>query len=613
MNKVTFLIFSLCLCITNFCYAQHSPAEYHVNIDLNEVLNDRLKINITVPRVDTDEIIFIMPKIVPGTYEENDFGRFVRELTVRDESGDEIKVKKLGINQWLIKNARGMRSISYWVDDTFEGTGKKVFEPAGTNITSEKNFLINFHGMVGYLDGLTKRPFNVSIQHPENLRPATAAIPLDSSESMDVYRYNDYDQLADTPVMYSPPNSIDFNLNGMEVTLSLYSPNSKHRAIDLKGQVEETIRINKNFLGELNQTRKYAILVYLYDKKFKASSKNVEGALEHRESTVLFMPEYLPANQISETINGVITHEFFHTVLPLKLHSKEIHYFDYLNPQLSQHLWLYEGVTEYLAQLALLEGGALTEDRFLTRITNKKNNSLKFDDALSFTELSKNILSKTNGRQFFNFYMKGALIGMCLDIIIRDQSSGEKGILDLIKILANKYGSDTPFDDGELFNDITSLTYPEVGDFLKNHVEKGQPIPYDDYLHLVGVKHVAPSKRKFVFIDGSVGYDNEQQLFLISEMKTGFGRELGIQIGDYLVSYNGKKITPDNVNDLLVNKISKTREGETVSIIVLRNGQEMEFRANATFQEVPFNGYDFDSLPETDARMAIRNAWLLKN
>jgi predicted metalloprotease with PDZ domain len=47
----------------------------------------------------------------------------------------------------------------------------------------------------------------------------------------------------------------------------------------------------------------------------------------------------------------VVSHEFFHIVTPLSIHSKEIQDFDYNDPKMSQHLWMYEGVTEYFANL----------------------------------------------------------------------------------------------------------------------------------------------------------------------------------------------------------------------------------------------------------------------
>ena len=61
------------------------------------------------------------------------------------------------------------------------------------------------------------------------------------------------------------------------------------------------------------------------------------GALEHHESTSVVLPEAMPKDAIDNTITDVVSHEFFHTVNPLKTHSEEIHYFDYADPKMSQH------------------------------------------------------------------------------------------------------------------------------------------------------------------------------------------------------------------------------------------------------------------------------------
>jgi predicted metalloprotease with PDZ domain len=38
---------------------------------------------------------------------------------------------------------------------------------------------------------------------------------------------------------------------------------------------------------------------------------------------------------------------------------------------MSEHLWMYEGVTEYFANLFQINQGLITEDEFYTRISEK--------------------------------------------------------------------------------------------------------------------------------------------------------------------------------------------------------------------------------------------------
>jgi predicted metalloprotease with PDZ domain len=75
------------------------------------------------------------------------------------------------------------------------------------------------------------------------------------------------------------------------------------------------------------------------------------GALEHPTATTVVLPEVMPKEELVKSMMDVVSHEFFHIVTPLSIHSKEIQDFDYNDPKMSQHLWMYEGVTEYFANL----------------------------------------------------------------------------------------------------------------------------------------------------------------------------------------------------------------------------------------------------------------------
>ena len=49
-----------------------------------------------------------------------------------------------------------------------------------------------------------------------------------------------------------------------------------------------------------------------------------------------------------------------------------------------------------------------------------------YSDKQSFTEMSKNVLDPTMKAQYPNVYQKGALMAMCIDIMLRDASGGQK-------------------------------------------------------------------------------------------------------------------------------------------------------------------------------------------
>ena len=238
-------------------------------------------------------------------------------------------------------------------------------------------------------------------------------------------------------------------------------------------------------MGDINSTPRYDIYLYLADQS-ETAPKGF-GALEHHTSTVVVLPESMSFEQLEKSMIDVVAHEFFHIVTPLSVHSEDVHYFDYNKPTFSKHLWMYEGVTEYFATLFQVNQYLVNDDEFYSKILGKINVASNMNDAMSFTKMSENILEEPYASQYFNVYQKGALIGMCIDILLREESNGNRGILSLMKELSLKYGKNKPFEDDKIIEEITQMTYPSIGEFLKTHVEGDTPIDYGKFFEKVGL------------------------------------------------------------------------------------------------------------------------------
>ena len=69
-----------------------------VTIDLINVKDDKVMVTV-IPPVFTSEIAtFHFPKTVPGTYSEDDYGRFIENVKAYDAKGNAIKVAKTDEN-----------------------------------------------------------------------------------------------------------------------------------------------------------------------------------------------------------------------------------------------------------------------------------------------------------------------------------------------------------------------------------------------------------------------------------------------------------------------------------------------------------------------------------
>lgn len=608
----------LCSASLFLAFASYLPAiaqskagnDVKVAIDLKNVKDDKVMVTITPPAINTKTTTFYIPKIVPGTYSDDNYGSFIEGFKAYDTKGKELAVTKPDVNSWTIANAKKLAKITYLVNDTYDTEGQDmhdVFSPAGTNI-SPNNYMLNNHGFVGYFDGMGEVPYTVSISHPAALWGATSLIDSDASNENDVFTVARYAELVDNPIMYSKPDYTTFTVEGMDILISVYSPDGKVTAKSITPEMETMMRAQKRFLGPVNSTKKYSVLLYLSD--LSTNDARGFGALEHNTSTTVVMPKEMPLDQLKESLKDVVSHEFFHIVTPLTVHSKEIQYFNFNTPKMSEHLWMYEGVTEYFANLFQVNQGLITEENFYKRMAGKIASAKNYDDTMPFTKMSRNVLQAPYKDAYNNVYEKGALIAMCLDIQIRESSGGKRGILDLMQKLSNEYGSSKAFDDSELFNKVIALTYPEVKTFLDTYVAGPAPIPYDKYFAKMGVTETRVKQAGNALIksqeEAYITANMLGEIILVPDVQDNeFMTTLGLKGGDVLVSINGTKYDVNNIYDLIMASMG-WKDGEPITIDIMRDSKPQQIKGSIKLPSEEIEGYI-----ATDATKAVlRNAWL---
>ena len=583
-------------------------------IDLVNIKDDKVLVKVLAPTFSSSEVTYQIPKTVPGTYSADNYGKYIEDFKAFDKNGKELTVTHTDENTWKISNAKSLTSVTYYVNDTYDtetgrGFGKEeVFSPAGTNILEGKNFMLNNHGFVGYFQGNPDVNYTVTINHPSDMFGSTSLTDEDASNSSDVFKVKRYFDFVDNPIMYCKPDTETFTVDGMQILFSVYSPNGVHTAKTLLPDLEKMMRAQKAFLGSINSNKKYSVLLYLSDMK-KNDAKGF-GALEHHTSTTVVFPEMMPKDMLGKQLIDVVSHEFFHIVTPLSIHSKEIQFFDYNNPKMSKHLWMYEGVTEYFANLFQINQGLITEEEFYDRMNGKIDNASRMNDTMPFTEMSANVLVEPYKTQYLNVYEKGALIGMCIDIIIREKSNGERGILDLMKKLSQEYGVEKPFDDEELFPKIVSLTYPEVGDFLNTYVAGNTPIPYNEFFAKMGVGTGKISVPSNPFIKGQSPFitviPDTKEIKVVPNMElSDLMNSVGVKGGDIILAINDKSYNLDNIYDMVM-EAQNWKNDDDISIKIKRDGKEqlLKGKVKMAMEEV-------DGFVQTDkTKEKLKNAWL---
>jgi predicted metalloprotease with PDZ domain len=613
MKRLLFLLLAVC----SLPAMAQQDSVYQVKLDLRQVNDDRLKVEMFVPVVNQDSIEFHIPKIVPGTYSISDFGRFMNDFQAFDANGDSLRIKAVDTNRVRIYDAQKLEKLSYLIDDTFDSELENpIFEPAGTNIEKGKNFVLNTFGFVGYLEGMDQLPFELHISRADDFYGATALPFVKTEENTDVFRTENYFNLADGPLMYSEPDTTTLEVGGAEVLVAVYSPNKVLTSQFVMDNVKDVLLAQKEYLGGELPVDRYAFLIYLGPQSGGVSGG--WGALEHSYSSVYYLPEAQPEFLV-QAIRDVAAHEFFHIVTPLNIHSEEIQYFDFINPEMSKHLWLYEGVTEYAAGHVQVKYDLIEKQAYLDMITEKMQQAEKFNDTLPFTVMSENCLKEYED-QYLNVYQKGALIGMSLDLKLLDLSDGEYNLQSLMRDLAKTYGKNDPFKDDELFVKIEELTYPEIRTFFEKHVAGSEPLPYKDLLALAGIEYHEQKVEKTASLGNiGLGYNPETQRIFITSVSDGneFADDMKYKLGDELVSINGKELEPTTFVETVKDFQENTEAGERVKIKVYRKNRrgklkKKTLRGRAIVVETEQNHVLIKKEDISDREQMIREAWLGK-
>lgn len=614
MHSLKFLCIFL---ITSLAAFSQNSSEYLYAIDLTSVKNDKITVKLSPPEIKTAEATFMFPSIVPGTYAVYDFGRFISDFKVTDKNGNTVSFEHPDANTYIIKNPSEIASITYNVEDTWDTQIKKdfVFEPGGTNIQSGKNFVLNNHGFFGYFKDNLDKNFHLEITKPEGFYASTGLTDIKTEGNKDIINVYDYHDLVDSPIMYCKPDTTIINVGGAKVLVSVYSPNKKVNSAYIAKNIDSVLNAQKEYLGGQLPVEKYAFLIYLTDS---ITGSGATGALEHSYSSLYVLMESDP-DQLAQTMKDVAAHEFFHIVTPLNIHSEEIGFFDFNNPKMSEHLWLYEGLTEYAAHHVQVKYGLIDIDDFFNVMQGKMEESQKYyNDTLPFTYMSKNVLDPIYHDQYQNVYAKGALIGMCLDILLRYQSNGKYGTQELMRDLSKKYGKNKSFKDNELFDDIEKLTYPEIRKFLDTYVAGDKRLPFEDVFDKVGLKYTYKEQRKVMNIGGvALGINPQTEAIIVADVSEidEFGKSLGYRDGDEIVSFMGKQLTLTNVQDVLHDFVTNVKEGDKVTIVVKRTnakGKAKTVKLKAKQRPVMANYYNNITVNKTAGSKQIiaRNAWL---
>ena len=386
---------------------------------------------------------FALPAWIPGSYMIREFARHIVSLRAQSR-GEPIAIEKIDKHTWRAEPAAGPLSV------ICEVYAKDV-SVRGAYLDTRQGF---FNGACLFLRvrGREDAACELEILPPRGARYRSWRVATAMTGSrvqprgFGSYLASDYEELIDHPVAMGELTLAGFRACGVSHDIAIagsHRADLPRLARDLKRLCEHHIR----FFGTPAPMKRYVFLITALGEGY--------GGLEHRASTALLCSrDDLPREgekQVSEryrTFLGLASHEYFHTWNVKRIKPAAFAPYDLDRENYTTLLWAFEGATSYYDDLALVRCGLIGRRDYLELLgrsittylrgpgrTKQSLAEASFDAWIKYYRPDENSPNAT-----VSYYVKGSLVALCLDLLIRGRTRGRKSLDDVMRALWRRHG-----------------------------------------------------------------------------------------------------------------------------------------------------------------------------
>lgn len=523
-------------------------------------------------------------------YQVRDFSQYVRNVRAFSPDKQPLSIRKTAKSTWRFSGAERGATIEYDVLLDLPGS-------FGAQVNREHAFL-NLAMVLMFTPDTRGSPAEVlfsgfNAQH----RIATA---LPQVPNVPAYRANDYDHLVDSPVEIGPIK-----------VASIKSGNATYHAV-----VHSSANIDMDELVKLLKRIVDAGVWYMQDDSFKEYTflfhfpeRTSGGGMEHAYSTAI---DYLLGAYKTNKrgFASLSAHEFFHLWNVKRIRPQALEPTDYLQEDYTDALWFAEGVTSTVSEHMLMRAALMKEDDFLERlaaeISELENRPAKLDQSAAESSL-ETWLDKYPAYRLpersINYYNKGQILGVLLDLQMREATANRKSLRDLFGWLNNLAKQGKYFNESDGLREAAeTVTGSNFKQFFADYALGTQPLPYERLFATVGLRL---EKQARVIADaGFTATRNFDQPPVVAAVDAEAARA-GVDVGDTILAINGDRITGEPGD-----KIAGLSIGSTVRVRLSGRRGTREVRVKITGREI--SSFRFRDLPNvTAAQKARRQSWLM--
>jgi predicted metalloprotease with PDZ domain len=560
-----------------------SPIHYHINV--SSIPGHVFDVRLHIKNPDKNGQILTLPAWIPGSYMIRDFAKNIVKISAQDDMGTDINIQKLDKQTWQAQAVSTTLTVQYQIY-AFDLSVRSAY------INDEMAFL-NGTNMFLAVVGQTDQPCGLTLQKP--VQPelshwqvaTTMPTEMQDTHAFGEYYADNYEGLIDHPVLMGEFDILPFSAAGVEFELILAGG---HQA-DVQRITKDLTKVCQHhidFFADTPPVKRYQFITLLTDNAF--------GGLEHMSSTALMysrndLPSLSDAEKMTDGYRvflSLCSHEFFHTWHVKRIKPEELFGAALDKERYTEQLWIYEGFTSYYDDFSLLRCGLITQNEYLKvvgqNLTRLLRNKGRFKQTITessfdaWTKFYKQDESAVNN--IVSYYNKGAVLAMCLDLLIKSESDGNHSLDDVMRNLWEQYGKlaiPTPVD--VIQNIVKTQLNLDLNAFFQSALYSTEELPFNELLEKFGVVcHFLPRENlddkggvmptSPIKIDFGAQIKMQEigvQIIQVTEQTAAY--ESGLQVGDVLIAINKWVVSKEN----LISQLNHLTIGQTVQLNVIRD------------------------------------------
>ena len=408
-----------------------APADIHYDVEALDLHAHLFRVTLTIARPAARQTVSL-PVWIPGSYLVREFARHLQNLAAEPQGKREPVVQQLSKCSWRIECKPGKPLVLRYEVYAFDNSVRACW------LDAHRGFF-NGTGLCLRVEGLEDQPHTLHIAPPPaapGWQAATALHPQKiDKRGFGLYRADDYDTLADSPVELGDFWSGSFIAGEVPhrfvvAGAALASFDGARLLADAQRICEAQMRFWHADGGKPPHDR-YVFMLNVVDDGY--------GGLEHRHGTALICARRdLPRiGEIKQgegytTLLGLVSHEYFHTWNVKRLRPAEFAHYDYTQENYTRLLWFFEGFTSYYDDVLLRRAGLIDDATYL-RLLNKTANQVlqapgrhvqsvaraSYDAWVKYYRQDENTANAT-----ISYYTKGSLVALCFDLTLRREGKG---------------------------------------------------------------------------------------------------------------------------------------------------------------------------------------------